>query len=210
MPMAPYVIVLAKNTNEGSAYVRRANLPRGRWRIASSASSIRGLRRAHVHKLPTFDRRPDKHSILAELRHAQCEWFDVEMPPRAQAPVRDQGDGMGQQTEIFDLLGRLDTEDALLDELAEAGVDPEPIAAKIEHNGQMREAIAAAEAEGLPALVEAEDVIPDVNAAPGDLIDPEVAELAAKRRRRTRCKDCNTLHLPEDDCPEPATDLFED
>ena len=80
MPIAPYVLVLAQTSHEGAKYVRRAELQRGRWRIAARASSIRGIRKAEVHCLPGFHKRPDRHSILGELRYAQCEWFDVEMP----------------------------------------------------------------------------------------------------------------------------------
>jgi hypothetical protein len=114
MAMAPYVIVLAKNSQEGAVYVRRAKLPRGRWRIAASAGSIRGLRKAQVHVLPSFNDRPDRHSILAELRYAKCDFIDVEMPARPVYPAKDQGDGMGEQLTIDDVLR--DRRHLLLDE----------------------------------------------------------------------------------------------
>jgi len=102
--MEPYVLVLAQTSHEGARYVRRAGLTRGRWRIVAKASSIRGIRKAHVHCLPGFHRRPDRHSILAELRYANCEWFDVEMPPRPEEAAVDQGDGMGQQLTLEDIV----------------------------------------------------------------------------------------------------------
>lgn len=106
--MQPYVLVLAQTSHEGAKYVRRAKLPRGRWRVVAKASSIRGIRKADVHCLPGFHKRPDRHAILGELRYAQCQWFDVEMPPPGEAPARDQGDGMGQQLTIEDVIARED------------------------------------------------------------------------------------------------------
>lgn len=102
MPIQPYVLVLAQTSHEGATYVRRAKLPRGRWRVVARASSIRGIRKAEVHILPGFHRRPDRHSILGELRYAQCEMIDVEMPPRETPAPVDQGDGMGEQLTIDD------------------------------------------------------------------------------------------------------------
>lgn len=77
-----YVIVLARTPQEGSTYAKRAKLPRGRYRVATSASTIRGLRVAEVHELPSFAQRPDRHAVEAELRFARGPRKQVEMPER--------------------------------------------------------------------------------------------------------------------------------
>lgn len=75
-----YVIVLCGNPQEGNRYAKRAKLPVGRYRVATRAGSIKGLRVAEVHELPSFASRPDKHAIEAVLRYAKCERLQVEMP----------------------------------------------------------------------------------------------------------------------------------
>lgn len=77
-----YVIVLARTPQEGSTYAKRAKLPRGRFRVATSASTIKGLRVAEVHELPSFVDRPDRHAVEAVLRYARGPRLQVEMPER--------------------------------------------------------------------------------------------------------------------------------
>lgn len=149
MAMAPYVLVLAKNTHQGAVYARRAKLQRGRYRVVASASAITGIKRAEVHILPEFHQRPDRHRILAELRYARCEFFDVEMPARATPPPVDQGDGMGEQLSIEDALDAADVieqhSDALqsLDKVLENEDVSTVVEAAIEHNVEMTEALEA-------------------------------------------------------------------
>lgn len=131
--MEPYIIVLAGSSQEASKYVRRAGLPRGRWRIAASAASIRGIRAAHIHALPSFHHRRDGHSILAELRYAKCEWFDVEMPGRVDAPPVDQGDGMGEQLTIEDALENTDPLGFLSDSLDDDELPTEEELERVRH-----------------------------------------------------------------------------
>lgn len=96
-----YTIILAGSTREASKYAKLAGLPKGRWRFASQAASIRGLRVAEIHELPSFARRPDRHAINGELRYTKGERIQVEMP---EEPVVDQGDGMGEQLTIDDAI----------------------------------------------------------------------------------------------------------
>lgn len=185
MPMAPYVIVLAKNTHEGATYARRAPLTRGRYRIAVSAGSIRGLRRAEVHILPSFDQKPDRHAILAELRWAKCDYFYVEMPERQMGPAIDQGDGMGEQLTIDDALAA-----------SSNGDNPE-----LSSNEDISNGDAMVSEGGNIGTVELEDSIPEHGGAPGDLVDPAQLDEEVKKRRRTRCKKCGQLHLADEPCP---------
>jgi len=66
-----YVVILADTIREANAHARKHGLARGRFRFASSAANIRGLRVAEVHALPSFSRRPDRYAIRAVLRYAK-------------------------------------------------------------------------------------------------------------------------------------------
>lgn len=116
-----YVIVLAERVHEANLYAKRAGLPRGRFRFPTSAASIRGLRVAEIHELPSFSRRRDKHAIDAALRFARGERKMVEMPPKLEEPPVDQGDGMGEQLTIDDLSGDTGNGDNMI---AEGGPVP--------------------------------------------------------------------------------------
>lgn len=97
-----YILILGRNPQEASMYARRAGLPNFTYRAVSSAKSIRKIQVADVHVLPGFHDRPDKHSILRELRWGRDIVFvDVEMPAPADI-VEDQGDGMGPQLSLDD------------------------------------------------------------------------------------------------------------
>lgn len=76
-----YVVILAGSPREANDYVRVANLPKGRYRYAAQASTIRGLRVAEVHELPGFARRPDRFAIAATLRYAKLDrWVKMGWP----------------------------------------------------------------------------------------------------------------------------------
>jgi len=68
-----YAIILAGSAREANTYAKAVGLPRGRFRYATQASSIRGLRVATVHELPGFTKRPDKFSLESVLRYATYE-----------------------------------------------------------------------------------------------------------------------------------------
>lgn len=72
-----YVVVLANNTREAMRYAAAAKLPRGSFRYAAKASTIRRLRVAEVHILPEFHKRLDRHAILAELRYAKATYVEI-------------------------------------------------------------------------------------------------------------------------------------
>lgn len=170
MAMAPYVLVLARNSHQGATYAKRARLTRGRYRVVASASSIQGLRRAHVHILPDFDKRPDRHAILSVLRHAHCEFFTVDMPARLDSPPTDQGDGMGEQLTIEDAIESANLIEQHSDTLQaiEKMSDNEDVTtvaeAAIEHNVQMTEALEAhAERDTTLDPVGTLETIPDAN-----------------------------------------------
>jgi hypothetical protein len=217
MAMAPYVIVLAKNSQEAAKYAKRAKLTRGRYRLVASAGSIHGLRRAQIHRLPSFDQRPDKHRILAELRHGKHEFHNVTMPPRAEAKVVDQGDGMGQQLTIDDALASA----AIIEQhgdvvqaaatLADRPEVDELAQASAEHDAAMIDALErhVERDQSQDVNVEAEQPIVELGIAPGDLLEPEKVNDELKNRRRTKCKKCLQLHLKDAPCPVPAAGMFD-
>lgn len=225
MPMAPYVLVLAKNTHEGAKYARRAKLTRGRYRVVSQASSIRGLRRAHVHILPGFHKRIDRHAIMAVLRHAQCEVFDVTMPERVDGAV-------GEQMTIDEALAarRADIVEVMAAErqrLADETGVPVAVLETFEEEGRRRGAAMREEREAaelarvatpvvdlVAPRVASEDEEPKVIPALVDLAkrvadedeedDEPVAPVVKKNRRRSMCSDCETLHFRDEACPVVA------
>jgi len=72
-----YTIVLAGSSKEANDYARVASLPRGRFRYATQASSIRGLRVAEIHELPGFARRADRHALNSVLRYTKGERIEI-------------------------------------------------------------------------------------------------------------------------------------
>jgi hypothetical protein len=196
MPMSPYILVLAESPSEAAKYIKLAKLPRGRWRIASSASSIRGIRRATVHRLPGFKKRPDKFAVLSVLKYARCDWVDVEMPDE---PVEDQGDGMGPQLTLPGFT-EMQVAQATSPLVAPTGDDQEPSEPP---NGS-----AAMGNEGGP--VQADEVpTPDEVAAAieqGRAEEPVIphddAPVTPKARRR------RTTAVKKDTPPAPAPEIF--
>lgn len=181
MAMAPFVVVLCENAREGNTYARRAGLQRGRYRVVASASSIRGLRVAHVHELPGFAKRRDRHAINAELRWTKGERIQVEMPPAIEAPPVDQGDGMGEQLTIEDAIAETPADQKrLLEEIT----DPGPQEPDEDEEYEEPDEPSATTEQG-------ED------AAPAEEEKP-------KRKRRRRCGECGDLVLDLDahECAE--------
>jgi hypothetical protein len=189
-----YVLVLSKSISEGNQYAKRAGLPRFSYRAVGNAASIRNLKVADVHILPSFDGRRDKHQILAELRWGRdIEYFYVEMPPKSDEPAVDQGDGMGQQLSIDD-------------------VEPEPNLVELitdGAHGTPESLRAAAEAE-LAADLQVPDR-PKPEGTDAQTAPPEPSEdpapTEASKRRRSRCKTCNQLHFADEPCVQKVVPL---
>ena len=90
-----HVIILAASRGEGNDYMRshRDELPRGRAVIATSAAVIDGIVPSKVIVLPGFEKRRDKHSILARLkrtskRYQAVEWVTIE-PEDPRGPLTE-------------------------------------------------------------------------------------------------------------------------
>lgn len=194
MAMNPYVIILAGTPSEASRYVREAGLPRGRWRIATQASTIRGLRRAHVHVLPSFATRRDRHAVLTELRYARCDWFwatrdlndNWTLADQAPTEVKDEPDYFFDLQESA-VIANLEKQNSLLEQMADLGVDEKVVQDKIDHNNT-----------GIAAIVE-----PAVEEVEHDKSDDE----APVRRRKSQCRICSMKHLKGEPCPVQTAPL---
>lgn len=203
MPKHRYVIVLAANPSEGATYARRTGLPARTYRVPAAAKSIKGLQAADVHVLPTFATRPDRHAILAELRHGRdIVMVDVQMPAPAEPAPVDQGDGMGEQLTIDDFLGRVrDTGKAEPCEFDDVQIDiPATVALIRPENPDLADAIEAANPQ--------EDAS---GSTPGTTESGEDAASTQARRRRTRCAECGELTFEAHDHsrdPAPVGDFF--
>lgn len=193
-----YVIVLAENHREANAYAQSAQLPRGRWRFAVRASSIRGLRVAEIHELPGFSKRRDQHAINAELRFARCERTIVDAvdipPPGLVADVDLAHEYALIEETARAWVGRVSDEiapESLLEDQ-----DPFAGAAAVisEPNGDIR-VYDAMLAEAYAEHAQREDQA---------LIDATRAQAhedaaATDRKRRSRCKVCGVLTWSDDD-----------
>lgn len=100
-----YQIILAAGVTEGNAYARAKGFKAGTFRVAARAATIRGLRVATVHILPSYADRRDKAAIEAVLRYSKgLERLEVTDWVWDKAPAVDQGDGMGEQLSLLDAL----------------------------------------------------------------------------------------------------------
>lgn len=187
MKQQPYVIVLAGNTREGHRYAKRMGLPRGRHRVVFSAKQIRHLRYAEIHELPSFKRRPDRHSINAALRYAKGERKLVQMPPDPEADKR--GPLKVRQLEVAHRYNRIRNAT-----IAEAITQIVPEFSDTSNGSNM-------EAEGGPVIDQGDGLGPQLD------LDGGEHPVERKARRRTRCKVCGELHFPEEPHIE-AEDLY--
>lgn len=208
----PYVIVLTDKPNEANTYAKRAGLRRGQYRYPTSASSIRGIRVAEIHELPSFSQRRDRHAIDAELRYARGERKLVQMPEAA--PV-DQGDGFGEQLTIDQISGSTIERGKIgAVALIRKSIEPNPV---VNHDGPyVEEFKTVLEPEGweppesLNALQilalagntdstkSGADVLAELEESQGE----DVATTTEKKRRRSRCRGCGELDFAEThSCP---------
>jgi hypothetical protein len=182
-----YILILAKNAKQAVTYAKRAGLPNFSYRCVASAGSVTGITSADVHILPEFHTRPDRHRIFAALRYSRdIDYYDVEMPDLLEAPAVDQGDGMGEQLSIDDVLeedqhmARLGLLPEVEKELGPGAVDP-------------LDDVTAPEEEGVDFVLGA---------------DPAELGIEDKPKpRRKRCKVCGRLTVgdyPDDDTHDAA------
>lgn len=229
-------LILAKSILEANRYAKAAGLDRFTYRAVRSAGSIRGVRHAEVHILPSFLDRLDRHSILGALRWAKT--LEVFYVDPADFEDRDErgiltdelycmaydehiarGHDLPEPTEeekarvaaIVDRItpraGLSDEEKADLEEILEPeGWEPPEILS----TEQVLVLAANPDARGA-------DVLEETNAPSGTTEQGEGAaptEEPKRRTRRSRCGTCGELHFAHEPCVQTvrpvvaANDLF--
>lgn len=63
-----FTVILAETSREAARYARQANLRKGSFRYATRAATIKGLRVAEIHELPSYKRRRDRFAVDSALR----------------------------------------------------------------------------------------------------------------------------------------------
>jgi len=190
--VARQTLVLARNITEANRYAKHIGLQRFTYRPVRNAGSIRGVRNAEVHMLTSFNRRLDRHNILAALRWAKLDVFyvdydaeqdrilagptsrELEVAHRYNA-LRDDSNGEnmvaeGAPADLDDLLEDYDPTTGLVARGVMA--DPEEPADDEEPSAET------------PASESSEDAAP--------------AEKPERRTRRRRCSTCGDLIEPDE------------
>lgn len=148
-------LILAKNITEANEYARAVGLERFSYRAVRSAGSIKGVRNAEVHLLPSFLARPDRHAILSVLSFARTLEV-IYADPADFAPAEDSNaleSGTPPTEREIEVAYRYHSmreaalaEKAALEELAKVADSPkvtEAVEAKVEHLDAGLEALVA-------------------------------------------------------------------
>lgn len=207
-----HVIILAGSAKEANAYRRDHDLPTGRAVYASSAGIITGVVPSQIHTLPGFAKRRDQHAVKAALKVARRRYRDV-----IEVTFDERGFLTERQLEVAHRYN------ALRD--AGAPEDVDPIIAMAAVSFTPEDLVAEQtkpESESVEPIltVEQTEALEQtlLGTSKGDDQEPSdtsngsamESEGAPPRRRRSKCKDCGTLHYKGDPCPDvpPADSAF--
>lgn len=187
---APYI--LARTMKEAHDFARETlGLPYGRYRIVNSPSTIKSVRGADLYLVPGHGARFDRFAMKGAIRWTRMHVIDVE------------ADGLPTQG---------DPRGPLTDEVREMAYAEHAV-----RSGQGAPGISSSVQDGLnPPGVQMsfDDLFSNIDApaAPSPAAEPEAEEVKekaeeiaaeekpAKRRRRSRCKDCGELHFKDEAC----------
>jgi hypothetical protein len=200
-----HVIILAGSRGEASAYMQhpdiRKTLPRGRAVIATSARAIEGVVPSEIRELPGFARRRDKHAILATIkrmkrRYQACEHvrvYDPAMFVEVDGVLTTSGyadairnSGYPNDERTHEVALRYNA----LREIADLGSD-DP--AETPDFKAVRAEVAAERRQ-------------KADTSNGDAMESEGAPVG--KPRRSRCKDCGSMHFKGLPCPPPPDPAF--
>ena len=200
-------LILAKSTTEANRYARLFGLQPFTYRAVSRAGSIRNLRSAEVHVLPSFLRRVDRHAIVMALRQAKVDIFYVDpvdlVDERLNAGDEPQQswiaagwvdqdcDALPQDWHPAEMDQAPNTDDAKFGTFDETNI--EPFAKALDEH--------VAGVETADAEMSQDDDIAEESS--DDDIEPVDEDINSKKRRRKRCKVCEQLVWNDDD---PAHD----
>jgi len=182
----PYI--LAKTMKDAHAFARDfLDLRPGRYRVVTSSSSISGPRGADLYLVPGWDERYDKFAVKGALRYTRLNVIDASELEAKAPEVPDNLVPPGVQlTIVDDASAFFDNVTNGSDMIAE-GSPVAPEADRVDILQAMSDEVAKVEEKT------EQTEIPLVEEPPAE---------APKKRRRSRCKDCNTLHYKDESCPE--------
>lgn len=196
------IIILAGRLQEANVYARQIGLHPSRYTAPVSARSIEGVAPSEVHVLPGFRQRRDTHAIMAAVKRSMRRYQGVKL-----VEIDERGPATERMMTVAQRYNDL-RETPALDAVAEEA----KVAAAADALG--RDATQA-EVDAALEQVSTIDVGPDAVSPNGDnpqmssngdrMID-EGAPADEPKRRRSRCKVCDTLHFPGE-CPGP--EVFE-
>lgn len=196
------IIILSGNVQEGHLYARKAGIHPSRYTNPASARSVEGVAPSEIHILPGFRRRRDTHAIMAAVKRSMRRYQGVKVL---------EIDERGPLTQrVLDVAFRYNSLRgiAALDAVAEGCKEQIETATLAELDEATEIVLTPVEAARLDAaLAEEPKVIPELVEALKKGAD--LAEEPSKpevKRRRSRCKVCQTLHFPGE-CPGP--EIFE-
>lgn len=181
-----YIVILANTPSEAAQYAREKGLRNTEYRFAARAGSIKGLRMAEIHELPSFSRRADKHAINAALRFNKAKrivvsfeewgheagrtdgWNGIGEKPKAELPAPEHlTTQVGEQIDVFEALREM------AQEIKDAGVSHPEVDAILERgaddeitSSEQIEVERAEEAEAAGAPEPSEDPAPAPKKAP--------------------------------------------
>lgn len=226
-------LILARTFADAHRFAREElGLSIGYYRVVNSAGTIKACRNVDIFLVEGWDKRPDRFTMKSALKWCRLNIRDVEAERKSAAefdaamPPTPPDTSVHWVTPQFSMVHALENPVAVQSSRDKADVTCDICLAALavlegpaledletpdEPAGEMPEPAEAEEAtpepapidEAEPEIVVAEDnrqPAPEPEAAP----EPESTE-PPKRRRRTRCKDCGTLHFKEEDCP-PSED----
>lgn len=212
----PYI--LAKTMKDAHAFARDfLDLRPGRYRVVTSSSSISGPRGADLYLVPGWENRHDRFAVKGALRYTRLNVVDAS---DFEPVVKDPEPGLDGLTPPGTQLTLVDDASAFFDNAVpstppggedwkaelEKHLEPVGFALSDDPDVQARQIIesAAAETDRVALLQTMSDEVAEVEDKTVQTEIPleEAPAEAPKKRRRSRCKDCNTLHYKDESCPE--------
>lgn len=180
--MAATPHILAKTLKDAHAFANEElGLPRGKYRVVTSPSSISSVRGADLYLVPGYEKRFDRFAMKGAIRWTRLNVIDVaaqkaEEPPTVVVVAVPDDTPVPQhhQDMLARVLSRPD------------GLEPPGVQMTLVSD------------EEAAAFVATETSNGDNMIAEGGPVSPEEPQ---KNRRRRRCKDCGTLHFKGDSCP---------
>lgn len=206
MAAAPYI--LARTMKEAHEFARGdLGLTYGHYRIVNSPSTIKSVRGADLYLVPGHQNRFDRFAMKGAIRWTRMNVIDVEKDGLGVDPRGDLTPDLLEMAYAEHSVRSGNGAPGISTSSAPDGLTPPGVQTSMAFDDLFSEV-------GKPVVfaeqVQTAVVIPDETAEAldvpqptldgGEAIEPKPEE-PAKKRRRTRCKDCGELHFKTDPCP---------